>query len=535
MIDVPAWRRKAYLRNCRILAVVSALSAFFYLRWLLFDAQPENHTLYWFLVAAEVFNVAQSTGFWITISKQRWPAFQPQDLSNTTIRADIFITVCGEPLSVVEKTVAGAVAVRCPDKVVWILDDGGSKEIRALAERYFVGYINRGSRKGAKAGNINFALTHSTAEVFAVFDADQIPKPEFFEVTLPAFADERLGFIQTPQVYRDRWVNRVSGGANSQQGLFYGPILRGKNGFGATFSCGTNVVYRRSAVEAVGGFPEDSITEDLRLSLLLLDKGYTSEYLPTVVAEGLGPMEVGAYFNQQLRWCRGGLEILLKRRPYSRRMTAGQALQYSLGFLYWFTGWFYLVYLALPFFFLIGGTQPISTPNQYPGHFMPYVVTSLMTIIYASDFQVTFDALWFTLASFPVMIKSLVMTIFGRTGEFVVTPKENTQRSSIWPVRWQLLACTVLLGAAVVGLARYGTSPSVFNNIAWIVAHMVILLGFLLLTLNPRRTPAEAIALAEEREFNVRPWLEPPVHRRPAETGDQRPVPDTAQPESSRA
>ena len=158
-------------------------------------------------------------------------------------------------------------------------------------------------------------------------------------------------------------------------------------------------------------------------------------------------------------------------------MTAGQALQYSLGFLYWFTGWSYLIYLALPVLFLLGGFQPITTPNQYPGHFLPYVAASLFTIVYASNFQVTFDALWFTLASFPVMVKALVVTVFGGTAKFVVTPKEGGA-VSFKAVRWHLVTCAVLLASAVVGIARYGLTPSVFNNVAWIIAHMVILLGF---------------------------------------------------------
>ncbi len=515
MTDIPSWRRRAYLRSCRVLAVLSAAAAIFYLRWLLFAAKPENHILYGFLVAAEVFNIAQSTGFWITISKQRWPRVSVPDFASSNEYVDIFITVCGEPLSVVEKTVAGAVGIRHPRVRVWILDDGGSPQIRDLRDRYPVGYLHRTSRNGAKAGNINFALEQLFVDFFAVFDADQVPKPEFLEMTLGQFADDKIAFVQTPQVYRDRWINRVSGGAHDQQGLFYGPILRGKNGFGAAFSCGTNVVYRRSAIDAVGGFPEDSITEDLRLSLLLLDHGYKSEYVPIVVAEGLGPMTVSAYFNQQLRWGRGGLEILFKRRPYSAKMTAGQALQYSLGFLYWFTGWAYLIYLAMPVFFLLGGIRPIMTPNEYPAHFLPYVLLSLLTIVYASDFQVTFDALWFTLASFPVQMKSLVSTFIGGSAKFVVTPKERGA-VSIRPVRWHLLTSVMLFGAAIAGFLHYGVTPSVFNNVAWIVAHLVILLGFVILTLRPARAPAEAILLAEEAAVHDLEWLDPPAPVVPA-------------------
>lgn len=534
MTDVPSWRRRTYLRNCRVLAVISTATALFYLRWLLFDATPQNHVLYWFLVAAEVFNVVQSAGFWITISKQRWPSICTPDFSASDEDVDIFITVYGEPLKVVEKTVTGAASIRHPRAHVWVLDDGGSAEIRALAKTHGVGYIHRADRAGAKAGNLNFALARSGAEFVVVFDADQIPKPEFLEVTLGQFERADLAFVQTPQVYRDRWIHRVSNGAHDQQGLFYGPILRGKNGFGATFSCGTNVVYRRSALLEVGGFPQDSITEDLRLSILLLERGYASEYVPVVVAEGLGPMIVTDYFNQQLRWGRGGLEILFKRRPYSTKMSAGQMLQYSLGFLYWFTGWAYLIYLTLPICYLFGGLSPITTPNEYPAHFLPYVMTSLLTIIYASDFQVTFDALWFTLASFPVQMKSLMSTFFGGRATFVVTPKE-AGTVSFKAVRWHLLASVILLSAAVTGLVRYGPTPSVFNNIAWIVAHLVILLGFVFLTLRPVRPPAEAIALAEEGAANEQAWLEPPAPTAPAPTQRAAISHETTPAESSRA
>jgi cellulose synthase (UDP-forming) len=487
VIDIPRNRRAAYLRNCRILAVLSTIAALAYLKWLLFDARPENHWLYWLLVAAEVFNIAQAAGFWYTISVQKWTEPRVPDFDLTDETVDLFITVAGEPIEVVERTVASACEVRHPRLNVWILDDGKSGEVRDLAFRYPVGYITRADRRGAKAGNINHALSKTSGTLFAIFDADQCAHPDFLEATLGAFADPKLAFVQTPQVYSNRDENRVALGAHNQQGLFYGPILRGKNGCGAVFSCGTNVVYRRSAVEAIGGIPEDSITEDLRASLLLLDAGYTSTYVSTVLAEGLGPMDVGSYFNQQFRWGRGGLEILFKRRPYSGRMSLRQALQYTFGFIYWFNGWAYLAYLALPTLFLTVGLRPVQVPNDYPVHFLPYVMLALGTIIYAADFGLQFDALWFTLASFPVQIKALVSTLFGSGAKFVVTPKHRT-KVSYRPVRMLIVTIVVLVSAAIYGIVTLGPYPSVINNIAWIVAHIVILQGFITLTAWPEGT-----------------------------------------------
>lgn len=486
MIEIPRERRRAYLRNCRILAVVSTVFAALYLKWLLLDAKPENLWLYWLLVAAEVFNIVQAAGFWYTISTQKWSEPPPLDSARMTQVVDVFVTVKGEPADIVEPTIAAAMAIRHPRANVWVLDDGASPAIRSLAQKYSAGYIARDGSSGAKAGNVNHALSVTQGALFAIFDADQVPHPDFLEATLGAFEDPGIAFVQTPQVYRNRDSNRVASGAHDQQGLFYGPILRGKNGVGAVFCCGTNVVFRRSAIEAIGGIPEDSITEDLRTSLLLLKTGYRSMYVSRILADGLGPLDVGSYFNQQYRWGRGGLDILFRRRPFSARMSVAQVLQYSLGFWYWFTGLAYLSYLVMPVAFLAGGVRPIEVPNDYPVHFLPYVLTALATLVYATDFTVTFAALWFTLASFPVQIKALFATAGGGSARFVVTPKSSTRVSlrPIWPLT---LTIAVLLSAAVFGLVRFGAQPSVVNNVAWIIAHIVILSGFVWFTFYPGR------------------------------------------------
>ncbi|NTU71469.1 MAG: glycosyltransferase [Coriobacteriia bacterium] len=484
MIEIPRERRATYLRNCRILSVIAAVFALVYLRWLLLVAKPENLFLYWILVIAEVFNIVQAAGYWITVSRQRWTEPELADFSSSEESIDIFVTVMGEPIDIVEKTVAAAARIRHPRAHVWLLDDGKSPQVRDLASRYPVGYIVRDNNRGAKAGNINHALSMTHGDYFAIFDADQIAHPEFLEVVMGVFEDQKVAFVQTPQVYYNRPENRVAAGAHDQQALFYGPILRGKNGSGAVFSCGTNVVFRRSAIEAIGGIPEDSVTEDLRASLLLLDKGFTSEYVAKVVAEGLGPMDVGSYFNQQFRWGRGGLEILFKRRPFSAKMRPAQAFQYALSFIYWFTGWAYLSYLLLPAFYLFAGARPVQVPNNYPVHFLPYVLSALALLVYSGNYQLRFDALWFTLASFPVQIKSLFSVFSATPGKFVVTPKTRG-RVTLKPVRWQIAVLAGLTLAAVYGLLTQGPQPSVINNVAWIVAHVVILQGFVRYSVNP--------------------------------------------------
>ena len=130
--------------------------------------------------------------------------------------------------------------------------------------------------------------------------------PRFLEATLGHFADDARGVRADAAVLRQRRARRRRRRAAwSQQALFFGAIARGKDGHGAMFCCGTNVVFRRAALEAVGGFPEDSVTEDFELSIDLHERGWRSVYVPEVLAHGLGPEDMASYVSQQQRWARG--------------------------------------------------------------------------------------------------------------------------------------------------------------------------------------------------------------------------------------
>ena len=491
MIDVARENRVRYLRRCRMLVALCVVTSAFYVWWLLVDARAANPVLFRVLLGAELFNIVQAAGFWYTIWVQRWTDPPDADFSRSNEHVDAFVTVYGEPADVVEQTVAAAVAIRHPRLTVWVLDDGKSAEVAAIAARYGAQYLTREDHRGAKAGNVNNALRQATGDFVVIFDADHIPLPSFLERTMACFADVTVAFVQTPQSYRNRDVNRVAAGSHEQQALFYGPILRGKNAVGAVFSCGTNVVFRRAALGAISGMPEDSITEDLRMSLVLDRLGWTSVYVSEVLAHGLGPVDVRSFFKQQARWARGGLEILLHHHPFHRGMRPAKALQYGLSFMYWFTGWAYVGYLVLPIAFLLFGLRPVQVPNEYPSHFLPYVFTTLFTMAYATGFTLTFRALWFTLAAFPVHVAAFFTSVFGGVAKFAVTSKGAAQRSLsvVWP---QLLLIVVLVAASVVGIARAGATPSVLNNVAFAIGHVLIISGFVRLALDPEGRELEA-------------------------------------------
>ena len=94
---------------------------------------------------------------------------------------DVLICTYNEPLNLLQKTIIASKNLDYPQNKlkIYICDDGHRNELKNLCEDYNVNYITRDNNEGAKAGNINNALSIITGDLFAVLDADMIPKKTF--------------------------------------------------------------------------------------------------------------------------------------------------------------------------------------------------------------------------------------------------------------------------------------------------------------------------------------------------------------------
>lgn len=107
---------------------------------------------------------------------------------------DVFIPVYGEPVEEIKET---AIAARDMYGLhtTYILDDGDSNKVKAMAKKIGVSYIRRPEHTHAKAGNINYALSVTTGDFFVILDADFVAKKDFLYETLPFFEDENKAMV----------------------------------------------------------------------------------------------------------------------------------------------------------------------------------------------------------------------------------------------------------------------------------------------------------------------------------------------------
>ncbi|WP_273653321.1 glycosyltransferase family 2 protein [Cellulomonas fimi] len=411
---------------------------------------------------------------------------RPQDwrmyLQEWPISVDVFITTYGEDLDTIRRTVTAAVAMQGRHDT-YVLDDGRSDEVRDLAAELGARYVRRLSSNGAKAGNINHALSLTRGDFFVVFDADFVPKPEFLHETVPFFATDDVAFVQTPQTYGNLHTI-ISRGAGYMQAVFYKFVQPGRNRFNAAFCVGTNVIFRRAAIDSIGGIYSDSKSEDVWTSLMLHEKGWRTIYIPTTLAVGDTPETVEAYTKQQLRWATGGFEIMLTHNPLSRkrRLTMDQRLMYTVTATHYLTGIAPLLLLLVPPLQIFFDLTPMNlsiTPGQWALYYAGFYVMQIILAFYTLG-SFRWEVLLLASVSFPIYTRALVNAIFRKDQKWHVTGQKGAYRSPFAFMQPQVMFFVFLLLTTVVGVWKDLGNGYLSLALAWNATNTLILGGFVI-------------------------------------------------------
>lgn len=252
---------------------------------------------------------------------------------------DVFLPTAGEPLEVLGNTYAHVAALRWPGPLrVIVLDDGVREEVRDLALAYGFEYLSRpDAGRLKKAGNLRFGYLHSDGELIAIFDADFVPRPDYLSELVPYFEDGDVGIVQSPQFFDARrgmpWFQRCAG---ATQELFYRWIQPARDRSRAAICVGTCALYRRSALQAAGGFAQIGHSEDVHTGVNLMKVGFYVRYVPIVVSKGLCPDTLGGFLNQQYRWCTGAMSLLVNQSFHAAaQISFRQRACFWSGFLYY--------------------------------------------------------------------------------------------------------------------------------------------------------------------------------------------------------
>ncbi|OOV35696.1 hypothetical protein BV53_03220 [Candidatus Synechococcus spongiarum LMB bulk15N] len=390
---------------------------------------------------------------------------------------DVLVPCCGEPLALLERTIIACCRLDYPAKTVWLLDDGpehegtdpqghGSpRQRRALARSLGARYHRRQGRRHAKAGNLNAVLPHCHGELMAVFDADVVPQPQFLRRTVGLFLREaRLGFVQTPQSYMtpDPLMRNLAmeDWLLPDEESFYRWIEPVRDRVGAVVCAGTSFLMRRRALDQVGGFSTDSLSEDLATGIRLVALGWQGLFLPEKLSAGLAAAGVADFAQQRLRWCRGTLQTLCSPRGPLRisGLNRIQRLAFLEGALHWFNAIPRLVLLILPLSTGLLGILPINLNGaSFLMMFLPYWISLLMLVSWLNcESRSALLPELYTWLLTPLLAWAVVQTLLAprwRPG-FRVTSKtlQRPKPRLAWSLALPILVLLVLNGWNLLGL-----------------------------------------------------------------------------------
>jgi cellulose synthase (UDP-forming) len=422
---------------------------------------------------------------------------------------DILIPTYDEPEFIVRRTIIGCQAINYTNKKIYVLDDTRRSEMKQLTLELGCQYLTRPDNLYAKAGNLNHALPQINGELIVVFDADFVPTKNFLIRTVGFFQNEKIGLVQTPQsFYNIDPIARNLGLENvlaPEEEVFYRQIQPIRDAAGSVVCSGTSFVVRRSALEAVGGFVTDSVSEDYFTGIRISALGYRLVYLDEKLSAGLAAENIAAHALQRLRWGRGTLQaFFIKANPLTiPGLRPLQRLGHLEGLLHWFTSISRGGFLVIPLAYSFLGVVPLkAAPTELLYFFLPYYVVQLTVFSWLNQRSrsALLSDIYTLVLTLPLITTVIQVMLNPFSKGFNVTPKgtRNDNFYFNWRLAWPLIFLFILtaislwwnLGRSVMrGAMMPVMAPEIAEqlrgiNLGWIWStYNLLLIGVSLLIL----------------------------------------------------
>ena len=385
---------------------------------------------------------------------------------------DILIPTYNEPEFILRRTIIGCQALQYSSKTIYLLDDKRRPEMRSLAQELGCEYITRPDNRHAKAGNLNHALARTSGELVVVFDADFVPTTNFLTRTVGFFQDVQIALVQTYQsfynpdpVARNLGLETVLTHEEEVYQRHY-QVLR--DAIETVVCSGTSFVVRRSALEAVGGFVTDSLSEDYFTGIRISALGYRILYLSESLSAGLSAENMAGHIIQRLRWARGTIQaFFIDSNPLTiPGISLIQRLAHLEGILQWLLRVCRAVFLLMPIAFLFLDIVPYQvTLNEWLYFFVPFYLLQICTLSWLNcrSRSALVSDIYAVSQCFPVALAVIQTLLSPFSEKFKVTPKGTSSDRHTY--NWAL--ALPLIFVFILTLVSFGQSFSLtFTNLA---------------------------------------------------------------------
>lgn len=207
-----------------------------------------------------------------------------------------------------------------------IVEDGSVDNTVGICAKYARQYpsqvrLLRRSSSDGKPSALNYALKYVRGEIVGVFDADSVLERDSLSKVFEYFEDMSIAALQGRPCAINADENMLSKFISYEEAVRYEAYLKGKDALDLfvplTGSC---YFVRRRVLDEVGGWDDESLSEDMELSARLIERGYKIKYASDLRSWQENPTNLKQLFSQRVRWFRGCMEVSLSYGKLLKRM-----------------------------------------------------------------------------------------------------------------------------------------------------------------------------------------------------------------------
>lgn len=194
-------------------------------------------------------------------------------------------------------------------------DDNTANIIRQLEEEHagkVRALIRDKNAYPGKSAVLNDALKIANGEAILVFDADARVDKDFLSKLVPNLEPEDTGACQARKVVSNKDYNFLTRCQNNEMSLDTYTQVNRDSIKGAVELRGNGELIKRKALEDIGGWNNETITDDLDMSTRLHLKGWDVRFIPEAVVYEEAIIYWGALFRQRRRWLEGSIRRYLE-------------------------------------------------------------------------------------------------------------------------------------------------------------------------------------------------------------------------------
>ena len=231
-------------------------------------------------------------------------------------RVSVIVPVYNEEV-IIRRTIKALLKSDYPLTEILIIDDGSTDQTASIIKKYF----SRNSKvkllqkeNGGKASALNLGFQNALGDIIITIDADTIFKSTTISDLVKNFSDSRVAAV-TGNCKIGNIHNQLLMWQHIEYVTAQNLDKRAFEELGCiTVVSGSNSAWRKSVVEQLGFYHNDTLAEDTELTIRILNAGHKIVYDERAISYEESPETIKEFVKQRFRWSYGVLQTTWKHK-----------------------------------------------------------------------------------------------------------------------------------------------------------------------------------------------------------------------------